>query len=1157
MALNVNQFGKVRYAAETSAQVQHWMNRNLQFFAGAAPLLRRRVLDEDFWQDKLDAQFTRNGDPNFPRSFHYLGNRGNSGYPGIICASLGQNIGEPAAFINMLFQRLDGGFLNLTSEMQSMLVPLVKIDVPSSNGQRLLNLPLDVQVGAIENAIPTATNDFHVKQPGFMSFEWTDQGNMPGVTGLMFGAKLNMYFNSVDALVNTYHGPDGAVSFLQLLSPSHSTSTECVITVGWNKPSISVTDPRYAELQEIALSQRACYSMYITGYDLTLTDSGAVELEINFQLATENLFHGHALDILEPNPERGYESQRAIDLRERQNALEAEIQAQVSLAANFQALVDLHDELYQEIAGEDASIQVYYGQDLDWGTYETTGDPHGGASVTSNLSLTIEDGGRGYRNRSIRLQDAAATVDAAGNLSSYTRVLGESNAVHDDYFIDWTMYTDYTGASWYGGDPDSPNMNARLVADNYFSFISRWSEKKLNDALERDVRTQNEIGALLLELQAADYDVSALPFTHTPPEAGSTSGQHIVSFNFSYSVQKSWGSTYSGQLSNMADPNDTRTEGRSIFRTRYFVTPGRLLHFENSRIAAGASYHHPAMKSGAEALAAAAESTTETASDPIAFSTTEEGNQSSLAALREELEILRNQRIITDLNDAFSTITSQLMKRCAIMKFDVDKNAIINDQEVNEDQEWYDDMLSSYMFIHEDSYDPMSTGRGRAGVIRTTRGADVDDLVYQYAGSEFEEDIFQYGAGRLTEASNAVESEEASDIYLEFMEQMDDRLNSGAIKNSIIPEGSYYSDGGLSTGNTYESVTENKVRCHYFYLGDLLGVVYNHFFPQIKVIVGPMVTGYVEATDNPGDGYYIGVSMADIPINFYKFNRACVSVIGTAWARQGTLPPHVFIEHILQECLINFDGVPFGQAIENPANNLAQTHGPGGTVEVSQQMVTVSRPEESPDFMGGISLYGQRYSLQRLFDWLEPTIGDPRHSENWYCIYAQNNPSRQLRAEPDEEVDRQLGIFHLKHAAEKGIVKTINYTKSEAPMYGEGVMAAQIDQGGTQGPTPIAYLYNAEVTMYGNVLFENGMRVYIDPRLPRSGIDAQARGRLGISGYYRVVKTNHVIEDGKYETVIKCVLETAYTGDASNNPQDAQAGLSGADIDQLEANEGQ
>ena len=83
------------------------------------------------------------------------------------------------------------------------------------------------------------------------------------------------------------------------------------------------------------------------------------------------------------------------------------------------------------------------------------------------------------------------------------------------------------------------------------------------------------------------------------------------------------------------------------------------------------------------------------------------------------------------------------------------------------------------------------------------------------------------------------------------------------------------------------------------------------------------------------------------------------------------------------------------------------------------------------------------------------------------------------------------------------------------------------------------------------------MRVYIDTRLPRSGIDAQARGRLGISGYYRVVKTNHVIEDGKYETVIKCVLETAYTGDASNNPQDAQAGLSGADIDQLEANEGQ
>ena len=33
MALTVNEFGKVRYAAETSAQVQNWMNRNLRWFA--------------------------------------------------------------------------------------------------------------------------------------------------------------------------------------------------------------------------------------------------------------------------------------------------------------------------------------------------------------------------------------------------------------------------------------------------------------------------------------------------------------------------------------------------------------------------------------------------------------------------------------------------------------------------------------------------------------------------------------------------------------------------------------------------------------------------------------------------------------------------------------------------------------------------------------------------------------------------------------------------------------------------------------------------------------------------------------------------------------------------------------------------------------------
>ncbi len=89
MALTVNEFGKVRYAAETSAQVQNWMNRNLRWFAGAAPYMQNKKLTTQFWQDKLDATFRANGDPNFNLSFSYLGNMHNSGYPGIICSSLG------------------------------------------------------------------------------------------------------------------------------------------------------------------------------------------------------------------------------------------------------------------------------------------------------------------------------------------------------------------------------------------------------------------------------------------------------------------------------------------------------------------------------------------------------------------------------------------------------------------------------------------------------------------------------------------------------------------------------------------------------------------------------------------------------------------------------------------------------------------------------------------------------------------------------------------------------------------------------------------------------------------------------------------------------------------------------------------------------------
>ena len=69
--------------------------------------------------------------------------------------------------------------------------------------------------------------------------------------------------------------------------------------------------------------------------------------------------------------------------------------------------------------------------------------------------------------------------------------------------------------------------------------------------------------------------------------------------------------------------------------------------------------------------------------------------------------------------------------------------------------------------------------------------------------------------------------------------------------------------------------------------------------------------------------------------------------------------------------------------------------------------------------------------------------------------------------------------------------------------------------------------------MLGNTLFDNGQMVYITPNLP-GVVDGNSYNMnlfLGLTGYYRVIRTTNVVEDGKFETTIDCIFERARTGE--------------------------
>jgi hypothetical protein len=116
---------------------------------------------------------------------------------------------------------------------------------------------------------------------------------------------------------------------------------------------------------------------------------------------------------------------------------------------------------------------------------------------------------------------------------------------------------------------------------------------------------------------------------------------------------------------------------------------------------------------------------------------------------------------------------------------------------------------------------------------------------------------------------------------------------------------------------------------------------------------------------------------------------------------------------------------------------------------------------------------------------------------------------------------------------DSGIVKKIAFKKSDIPYQRE--MIAR--NNGKNLGTSIKQVYNADVTLFGNNIYYPGDYLYINPifAFDKGGfVDLQEK--LGIGGYYMVIKVNTSISEGGFETKLDCVyqasLETVKDGKA-------------------------
>tara|TARA_A200000159_G_scaffold157781_1_gene174308 strand:+ start:2422 stop:4824 length:2403 start_codon:yes stop_codon:yes gene_type:complete len=352
---------------------------------------------------------------------------------------------------------------------------------------------------------------------------------------------------------------------------------------------------------------------------------------------------------------------------------------------------------------------------------------------------------------------------------------------------------------------------------------------------------------------------------------------------------------------------------------------------------------------------------------------------------------------------------------------------------------------------------------------------------------------------------------------------------------------SFSDDGDASPG-------PDELDIHYFHYGDLLNValrcLYETGTPELerlKVITGPYVY-YDPQTKRLTDTY----NMCDIPISLNLFQ---------IWFMDKVVKPQVkkySLKRFIKDSVTSLVGAAmrpecFGKEYGKAPANL------------SLQMLQVPATDDGKCRVSGVSTQGKIggkrvRSLENILPYPSAVKAEKAESFPYLFIYVSSHGAKGFGPPAAsegsrEERDAKLGTYHFRIGADGGLVKKINFKKSDQPYAREARMETEGELGGGF----LREKYNAEVEMFGNAIFRPGMHVYIDPASVGAGDPTQIKSiarMLGLGGYFLTTNVKCSIEAGKFQTDLKCVWTSSGSGnvadDTSDEGSECQDGASGS-----------
>ena len=176
---------------------------------------------------------------------------------------------------------------------------------------------------------------------------------------------------------------------------------------------------------------------------------------------------------------------------------------------------------------------------------------------------------------------------------------------------------------------------------------------------------------------------------------------------------------------------------------------------------------------------------------------------------------------------------------------------------------------------------------------------------------------------------------------------------------------------------------------------------------------------------------------------------------------------------------------------------------------------------------------GVRLDLIKTKDLARPA-GELKEMKPYIVLYASlEAPDTRI---PNVDKDVKDGIYHLHLGSDRGIVKSINFSKTDVPYNRESRLTSQDAEEGQ-----LRDKYDATIELIGSsFLFRPGQKLYINPTLSGFGNINSKKSvarLLGLGGYYDIITvSSEFSRDSGYTTSLKCAW-TSFGGLTKVNQQ--------------------